>query len=121
MAYLGYVGASSDCKALSKDGNVVAIDNGQNFPDYADDLIGINSPFVAAWLDRPLDADVLDRIRAIDPGWLVRMLRASGMSEHAADEARDRHEEVQRLGRIGGQQWSGRIWNGRNGLARDYR
>ncbi|MGW7531333.1 WXG100-like domain-containing protein [Amycolatopsis sp. NPDC054798] len=121
MAYLGYVGASSDCKALSKDGKVVAIDNGQNFPDYADDLIGINSPFVAAWLDRPLDADVLERIRAIDPGWLVRMLRASGMSEHAADEARDRHEEVQRLGRIGGQQWSGRIWNGRNGLARDYR
>ncbi|WP_409464318.1 hypothetical protein [Amycolatopsis sp. GA6-003] len=121
MAYLGYVGASSDCKALSKDGEVVAIDNGQNFPDYADDLIGINSPFVAAWLDRPLDADVLARIRAIDPGWLVRMLRASGMSEYAADEARDRHEEVQRLGRIGGQQWPGRIWNGRDGLARDFR
>ncbi|MFB9924356.1 hypothetical protein ACFORO_10775 [Amycolatopsis halotolerans] len=121
MAYLGYVGASSDCKALSKDGQVVAIDNGQNFPDYADDLIGINSPFVATWLNRPLDAEMLARIRAIDPGWLVRMLRASGMSEYAADEARDRHEEVQRLGRIAGQQWTGRIWNGRDGLARDYR
>ncbi|WP_409490067.1 toxin glutamine deamidase domain-containing protein [Amycolatopsis sp. cmx-11-12] len=125
IAFLDYVAASLDRSSndclTGPDGEAIVIDNGQSFPDYADPLIGIRSGFVAAWFDEPFDAEVLAAIRAIDPAWLVRMLVATGIGDEAADGARDRLEEIQRLGRIAGQRWPARIWDHEWKLVREFK
>ncbi|OXM45631.1 toxin glutamine deamidase domain-containing protein [Amycolatopsis alba] len=125
IAFLDYVAASLDRSAndtlTGPAGEAIVIDNGQSFPDYADPLGGIRSGFVAAWFDEPFDADVLAAIRAIDPAWLTRMLVATGIGEEAAGGARDRLEEIQRLGRIAGQTWPARIWDHEWKLVREFK
>ncbi|MEV6906874.1 toxin glutamine deamidase domain-containing protein [Amycolatopsis sp. NPDC051071] len=125
IAFLDYVAASldrspSDC-LTGPSGEAIVIDNGQSFPDYADPLAGIRSGFVAAWFDVPFDAEVLAAIRAIDPAWLVRMLVATGIGDEAAEGARERLEELQRLGRIAGQTWPARIWDHEWKLVREFK
>ncbi|MGW4831542.1 toxin glutamine deamidase domain-containing protein [Amycolatopsis japonica] len=125
IAFLDYVAASSDRSPsdclTGPDGEAIVIDNGQSFPDYADPLVGIRSGFVAAWFDEPFDDAVLVAIRAIDPAWLVRMLLATGIGDEAAEGARERLEEIQRLGRIAGQTWSARIWDHEWKLVREFK
>ncbi len=125
IAFLDYVAASldrspNDC-LTGPAGEAIVIDNGQSFPDYADPLAGIRSGFVAAWFDVPFDAEVLAAIRAVDPAWLVRMLVATGIGDEAAEGARERLEELQRLGRIAGQTWTARIWDHEWKLVREFK
>jgi hypothetical protein len=113
MAVLDYVTANSDRHGHNYlsglDGRPVAIDNGETFP--ATNESGIVSGFVAAWMDRPLSAEVLGPVSTVDPAAFHDMLLARGIGEQAADGAMARLAEIQDHGMITGAAFGGDIHN----------
>jgi hypothetical protein len=117
MAVLDYVTGNTDRHVdnymTGRDGNPVAIDNGYSFPDGERDAI--RSDFVRDHLNQPLDPDVVDAVRGVDPNVMRQTLQDSGLSPTAVDLAVSRLEEIQRRGMITGENWRGPIvdawWN----------
>jgi hypothetical protein len=114
MAALDYIIGNSDRHPgnylTGPDGRLVAIDHGASFPD--SDRGGIRSSFVMQAMNRPLSAEVLAKIRAVDPAEMGRTLRASGLSRQAVKGAVRRLEEIQEHGKITGDAWAGRFGYG---------
>lgn len=113
MAVLDYVTGNTDRHLgnylTDPDGNVIAIDHGYSFPESPDPRFGIRSDFVAQNMNVPLSDEVMNSVRAVDPGQMRSMLQGMGLGGPATDGALARLREVQTNGMITGAAWPGVI------------
>ncbi|WP_212804787.1 ADP-ribosyltransferase [Actinocatenispora sera] len=101
VAVIDYVLGNTDRNQfnfLTRDGSVVAIDHGLVLSESARDQI--LSPFVEAQLRTRLNADLLARVRGIDPDELRARLESRGIGTAAIDAGLARLREVQENGMI---------------------
>lgn len=113
MAVLDYVTGNTDRHTgnfvTDAGGNIVAIDHGYSFPETPDPRFGIRSDFVQQNVNTPLSDEVMQNVRAVDPGQVRTTLQASGLSDQAVDGVVSRLGEVQSRGMITGENWPGII------------
>lgn len=113
MAVFDYVAGNTDRHDLNyrttADGRPAAIDNGLCFPQSDSD--GLRSQFVVDVLGKPLDADLVDRVRQVDEGRLIERLSDYGIADSAIGGVLARLHEVQG-GAITGEAWLGEIFDG---------
>jgi hypothetical protein len=111
MAVIDYINGNTDRHTANymtaPDGSPVAIDNGFSFPDGERDYI--RSDFVRDHLNQPLDPDIVDAVRNVDPNEMRRMLEQSGLGSNAIDLTMQRLDDIQRNGMITGEGWRGEI------------
>jgi hypothetical protein len=62
-------------------------------------------------LNQPLDPEIVDAVRRVDPNEMRQMLQQSGLSPTAVNLSIANLEEIQRRGMITGEAWPGKITN----------
>jgi hypothetical protein len=111
MAVLDYIMANTDRNwnnyRTTPDRGLVAIDHGLAFPTST--TWPITSEFVVSYVSRDLSPEVVDAVRAADPGRIRAVLHRSGLPEDAITGTLDRLEEVRVHGKITGEAWTGGI------------
>ncbi|MBU3064927.1 hypothetical protein KO481_25775 [Nocardia sp. NEAU-G5] len=103
---------SRDTYATSSEGRPVVIDNPGAFPRRGASGLAhptIYSDFVMLQLDKPLPADLLAKVRAIDLPTLRSRMLQSGLGRDEIDAMFDRLHEIREHGRITGEAWHGAI------------
>jgi hypothetical protein len=108
MAVLDHVGGSedrgesnirSDRRGEGETSSLLAIDNGQAFPDRPVDPKA-RSRFVTLHPTRGLSPGMVERLRAVDVDRLRRRLLDAGLPDQAVDDALDRLAHLRDTGRL---------------------
>jgi hypothetical protein len=116
MAAFDYAAAQGDRPRgdenflVREDGGLMSHDNGTSFVRTAPGRVGfIQSNFVVAHLNEPLDPELLDRLRSTDLGRLTDRLYGAELETPEVEGTLARVTEMREEGRITGRAWDGLI------------